>query len=482
MSEANVIFIFMGNNMVIQCMKKEKMRDICKRYSSKIERHINTLLFLYNGNLINLELSFEEQANIIDKNNRKMNILVDIKESSEFICPKCGGKIELNREKLDEIILLNNNIKDKINGLKMNLENIIEKSMIDIINNQLKNITIILNSINEDINKNNIKLKNILNDDIINISNNKNKNVIRGILDINSNEINNAIILFNYENNDDIDVFINNEKIITIKDNNKKKYKFENEGKYSFEIIFNNIINNLKKFFEQCSKVISLDFTDFDSSNITDISFMFNECHKLKEIKGMDKFNTSKVIDMNTMFQKCYELEYLDLTNFNSHIVTNMSFMFSKCNKLKEIKGINKLNTSKVIDMKAMFQQCSVVEYLDLSNFNTDNVNNMSYMFNECHKLKEIKGINNFNTSKVTDMSRMFQACDIIEYLDLSNFNTANVTNMYHMFKKCINLKYLNLLNFSINCNTENMFSFIAKKNCQFITNNKDLMDLYNSS
>ena len=55
---------------------------------------------------------------------------------------------------------------------------------------------------------------------------------------------------------------------------------------------------------------------------------MFNECHKLKEIKGMDKFNTSKVIDMNTMFQKCYELEYLDLTNFNSHIVTNMSFMF----------------------------------------------------------------------------------------------------------------------------------------------------------
>ena len=66
--------------------------------------------------------------------------------------------------------------------------------------------------------------------------------------------------------------------------------------------------------------------------------------------------------------------------------------------------------------MKAMFQQCSVVEYLDLSNFNTDNVNNMSYMFNECHKLKEIKGINNFNTSKVTDMSRMFQACNIIEY------------------------------------------------------------------
>ena len=29
-------------------------------------------------------------------------------------------------------------------------------------------------------------------------------------------------------------------------------------------------------------------------------------------------------------------------------------------------------------------------------------------MFNECYELKEIKGINNFNTSKVTSMIAMF--------------------------------------------------------------------------
>ena len=40
---------------------------------------------------------------------------------------------------------------------------------------------------------------------------------------------------------------------------------------------------------------------------------MFNECHKLKEIKGIDNFNTSNVIDMKLMFHGCYELEYLDL-------------------------------------------------------------------------------------------------------------------------------------------------------------------------
>ena len=305
MSEAIVEFTFMGNKMIIQCMKEEKMKDICKRYSIKIERHINTLIFMYNGNQINLELSFEEQANSMDKNNRRMNILVYNKDTDEFICPKCGEIIQLNTEKLDEIILLNNNIKDKINGLKMTIENIINNSIIDIINNQLKNINVILNSINEDINKNNNKLKNILNDNIYT----NNKNIIRGMIDINSYEINNNIILFNTDNNNDIDVFINNKKVNIMKDNNKWKYKFEKEGKYILEIIFNNNITNMKQFFEKCTNIISLDFTYFNSSNITNMLCMLSECNNLKEIKGINKLNTSKVTDMSGMFQECNVLE-----------------------------------------------------------------------------------------------------------------------------------------------------------------------------
>ena len=62
--------------------------------------------------------------------------------------------------------------------------------------------------------------------------------------------------------------------------------------------------------------------------------------------------------------------------------------MFNNCNKLKEIKGIEKFNTNKVADMNALFQACNEIEYLDLSNFNTSNVKNMALMFNKCHKLK----------------------------------------------------------------------------------------------
>ena len=65
----------------------------------------------------------------------------------------------------------------------------------------------------------------------------------------------------------------------------------------------------------------------------------------------------------------------------------------------------------------------------------------MNHKFNECYKLKEIKGINKLNTDKVTDMNTMFQECKELEYLDLSNFNTSNVTKMNHMFNKCHRLK-----------------------------------------
>ena len=53
----------------------------------------------------------------------------------------------------------------------------------------------------------------------------------------------------------------------------------------------------------------------------------------------------------------------------------------------------------------------------------------MKFMFGWCTSLKEIN-LTNFITNNVTDMSYMFYNCESLEELNLNNFNTNNVNNM----------------------------------------------------
>ena len=132
-----------------------------------------------------------------------------------------------------------------------------------------------------------------------------------------------------------------------------------------------------------------------------------------------------------------------------------MEFMFDECIKLKEIKGINKFNTINVTSMYSMFQDCNQLEYLDLSGFNTSNVTNMGKMFKKCYKLKQIKGINNFNISKVTNKDEMFDECNELEYLILSKFNIKDDINNHYNEKlknelneeRKKNIELMNILN-----------------------------------
>ena len=50
-----------------------------------------------------------------------------------------------------------------------------------------------------------------------------------------------------------------------------------------------------------------------------------------------------------------------------------------------------------------MFYGCSSLKELNLNNFNTNNVTNMSYIFNEFSSLIELH-INNYNIINVTDI------------------------------------------------------------------------------
>ena len=82
------------------------------------------------------------------------------------------------------------------------------------------------------------------------------------------------------------------------------------------------------------------------------------------------------------MFYKCNKLINLDLSSFNISNVNNMSYMFSGCNSLESLPDISKWDTKNVNDMSYMFCGCNSLSSLpDISKWDTKNVNNMSDMF-----------------------------------------------------------------------------------------------------
>ena len=203
----------------------------------------------------------------------------------------------------------------------------------------------------------------------------------------------------------------------------------------------------MKGMFQKCIEFQYLDLTSFKTFNVTDMSFMFNKCNKLKEIKGIDTLTTSKVNNMLAMFQLCKQLISLNLTSFDTFQVTDMFCMFNECWKLKEIKGIEKFKTSKVKNMCGIFKGCYELPYLNLNSFDTSQVTDMGWMFSKCRSLKEIKGINQFKTSNVSNMRLMFNECNELEYLDLTKFDTSHVTDMGCMFNECYDLKEIKGIN-----------------------------------
>ena len=168
------------------------------------------------------------------------------------------------------------------------------------------------------------------------------------------------------------------------------------------------------------------------------MSYMFFACSKLTSL-DVTNFNTENVKNMVRMFYNCSALTSLDVTNFNTMNVTNMRFMFYGCSSLTSL-DVTKFNTEKVTNMNRMFYNCSKLTSLDVTNFNTENVTNMSYMFSSCSALTTIYASDEFVTTNVETGSNMFFNCiklkGFIEYnknidKDKDNYKYANYKTGY---------------------------------------------------
>lgn len=196
-------------------------------------------------------------------------------------------------------------------------------------------------------------------------------------------------------------------------------------------------IHDMSNMFEYCKSLESLDLSKWKVNNVYDMSYMFNTCEKLKSI-DFSGWNTNNLTKCRDMFYNCYELSNLDINHFKVHKVQLFNDMFSRTN----------------------------ITEIDLSNWNTKNALSFTMMFYRCDKLK-IANLSNWNTSKLKSTASMFEYCPSLkEIIGLTEWDISNIENSSFMFKECVNLKDPDLSTWDIRKYYPDMTDMY--KNCQF--------------
>ena len=260
-------------------------------------------------------------------------------------------------------------------------------------------------------------------------------------------------------------------------------------------------VTDMYYMFAYCKSLESLDLTNFNTAKVTNMAGMFQSCYALKTIYASDKFVTDQVTESTCMFSDCsnlkdytsskedhtyancttgyftpgcgyamfdaatgtltfsykgvkpegaYDLnegdntpEWISKNSYVKKVVFDASFAYTRptsffswfrgCENLTTIEGIEYLNTENVENMSFMFRDCYALESLDLSSFNTAKVTSMSRMFYICKALTTIYASDKFVTNKVTNGNDMFYGCEKLNGYDGSktNYKYANYKTGY---------------------------------------------------
>ena len=218
---------------------------------------------------------------------------------------------------------------------------------------------------------------------------------------------------------------------------------------------------SMASFFKDCVRYVSISLEGMDTSEVTSMASMFDGCSALTSI-DLTGLNTAEVRNMSKMFYGCIGLTSLVLdtdkdvngkfVNFNTANVTDMSYMFSSTaldgsgadTKKMNIESldVSGLDTSSVTNMSHMFYLCSNsnLTTLDVSGFNTSKVTDMSYMF-ACWRnfpsYVTAVDMSGWDFSKVTTVNRMFDRCErvVISFPTLTKL--SNIEDILYWFSHC---------------------------------------------
>ena len=78
--------------------------------------------------------------------------------------------------------------------------------------------------------------------------------------------------------------------------------------------------------FYYCRALTSLDLSNFDTSKVTDMSNMFRQCSRLKEIINTNGFDLSSCSNINDMFTSCNS--YIGMPLYFKNVPRDLNFSY----------------------------------------------------------------------------------------------------------------------------------------------------------
>ena len=244
---------------------------------------------------------------------------------------------------------------------------------------------------------------------------------------------------------------------------------FDNSQLLLHENIYSNCINAINITYVQLYKIIYNIKDDSDNIKIFGSDFVKRNNQKCKIVHGRDIIIRYPL--QETFYSK--GLKKLELLLIEMENIEDKSYMFQDCTLLEEFSSIEirKGNVgsidSPISGIDEEISQTINLDYLPRENKNNRNIKNLSHMFDGCTSLLSFGALSTWNLDNIKNMSYMFNKCESLNSLpDLAEWEIKNVENIDNIFKDC-SPNFIKSLKYNNSLRTEGnskIFEYLEKK------------------
>ena len=218
----------------------------------------------------------------------------------------------------------------------------------------------------------------------------------------------------------------------------------ESNGVYTVEIYSENDFESCSFYNNFSTQLLTVDYLKI-TNKVTAFNVgyygMFDTCSNLTYV-NTEGWDTSNVTNMNYLFYNCQNLTNVNVSDLNVSKVTSMQQIFYNCNKLTQL-DLSKWDVSKVTSMNSLFNYCGSLTSLNLDEWDMTAVTNYQYIFGNCPSLASITIKNtDYGTVNKIASSLPTRTADSMGVLDVSGIDDISQVN-----EASINFKYWNLVN-----------------------------------